>query len=140
MKIKRNDGIGESNIIQNRFTAYLTIAIRRKRNSYLIQHSKQKKLEISLDEGGELELFFTDTSVNTNTDKKDLSNGFENDQLGQAIEKLKERDRIILFKRAIDQKSFVEIAEELNINYVTVKASFRRTLEKLRKELEKNDF
>ena len=41
--IKRNDGISKDDICQNQFTAYVVLAVKRKRQSYI---KKKKKPEL----------------------------------------------------------------------------------------------
>lgn len=39
--------------------------------------------------------------------------------------------------RAVSEESFIKIAADMGLKYVTVKAIYRRSLEKLRKEMRK---
>lgn len=45
----KNNGSGENNVIQNRFTAYLLTAIHRKKATYLGACSKRREMELPTD-------------------------------------------------------------------------------------------
>lgn len=52
-----------------------------------------------------------------------------------ALNKLKDHERVIVFRRAVSEESFIKIAADMGLKYVTVKAIYRRALEKIRKEM-----
>ena len=130
MKITRNNGIGDDNIVQNRFTAYLKISIAHQKAKYLAGIYERQKQEISYEEHSELFDRMQDDSADTYFD-----NEIGNEQLCHALDKLKERDRMIVLRRAVSGESFVKIAEDMGVEYVNVKAIYRRSLEKIRKEM-----
>ena len=132
MKVIRNNGTDDDNIVQNRFTAYLKTAIAHQKAKYLAGLSEQKKLELSYDEHAEIL-----NSLQTGSEDTYLSDEIGDEQLCHALNKLKERDRIIVFRRAVSGESFVKIALDMRIKHVTVKAIYRRSLEKIRKEIMK---
>ena len=135
----RNDGIGESNILQNQFTAYLTSALRRAKLQFLRLKEKQKQYEIS----SELQEYLSEFQSNPDMlVSLPLLEQIENDILQQALQKLKERDRYILFAKIFDERTFEELSSELGIGYKGITAIYYRMLAKIRKELEeaKNEF
>lgn len=132
MKITRNSGISNDNIVQNRFTAYLKISITHQKVKYLAGIYERQKQEISYEEY--LELF--DMTQDSKEDTY-FNNEIGNEQLSHALDKLRERDRLIVLKRAVSGESFVKIAADMGIEYVTVKAIYQRSLEKIRKEIMK---
>lgn len=60
---------------------------------------------------------------------------FQNDRLEKAIESLSEKERFVLFNRAIAERSFDEIADDLNLHYKGVAAIYYRAMQKIRKEM-----
>ncbi len=120
----------DDNIVQNRFTAYLKVAIAHQKAKYLIRLSEQRNLELSYDEHAEIL-----NNLQTGNEDTYFQDEIEDEQLCRALNKLKERDRRIVFQRAVSGESFVKIAMDMGLKYVTVKAIYRRTLEKIRKEM-----
>ena len=120
----------EQNIIQYRFTAYLKTSIAHQKAKYLAELLDRQRSEISYEEYAEI----LNRLQNGNEDTY-LRNEINDDQLAHALNGLKERDRIVVFRRAVSGESFVKIAMDMRMKYVTVKAIYRRSLEKLRKEM-----
>ena len=120
----------KQNIIQYRFTAYLKTSIAHQKAKYLAGLLDRQRLEISYDEHAEILSRLQDGDEDTY-----LRNEIDDEQLARALNRLKERDRIIVFRRAVSGESFVKIALDMRMKYVTVKAIYRRSLEKLRKEM-----
>ncbi|MFQ8836553.1 MAG: sigma factor-like helix-turn-helix DNA-binding protein [Oscillospiraceae bacterium] len=52
------------------------------------------------------------------------------------MEKLQERDRMIFLSRALEERSFAELADEFHIGYKGVAAIYYRTIQRIKKELE----
>lgn len=50
--IKRNDGISEDDICQNQFTAYVLLAVKRKRQSYIKKKQREHEKENRIKKGG----------------------------------------------------------------------------------------
>lgn len=111
MKITRNNGISDDNIVQNRFTAYLKISIAHQKAKYLAGIYERQKQEVSYEEHSELFDRMQDDSADTYFD-----NEIGNEQLCHALDKLKERDRMIVLRRAVSGESFVKIAEDMGIS------------------------
>ena len=130
MKITRNNGIGDDNIVQNRFTAYLKISIAHQKVKYLTSLYERQKQELSYEDHSELYDAMQENHEDTYFDDQ-----IWNEQLSNALDKLKERDRMIVLRHAVSGESFVKIAEDMGVEYVNVKAIYRRSLEKIRKEM-----
>ena len=129
---KHNDGSGESNIIQNRFTAYLETAIHRKKTRYQQDKRKRQYCEISLEEQEYLPEPRTESDMLENLP---VLERLENFRLQCALEKHAERNLYIFFARALYGYSFVEIAAELEMEYKTVTMAYYRMIARIRKEL-----
>lgn len=128
MKSMKNDGLSQDNIVQNRFTAYLLTSISHRKAKYLKTLNEQFKQEIPL-EVAEL-LIGEDGGIN-----KSFDNEIGDMELQRELSKLTERDRSIVFKRAVSEESFVKIAADMDMGYAAVKAVYRRSLDKIRREL-----
>ena len=117
--------------VQNQFTAYLMTAIRNHKASYMKSQGKIRLNEINGDipihaipmDRGSLYLPFEEQ--------------FENECLSHALRQLNKRDRYIFFSRVLGEKSWKELAAELNMSYGAVAMSYHRTVKRLRTILEK---
>lgn len=129
---QKNDGQNESDILQNRFTAYISAAIQHRRGTYMVQAIRQQQLEI-----------LTENPVSSgNYDiledimgELPLLMQLENDKLLQALKELDERERQIFFARVLDEKSFVELASTVGLGYKGVAAVYYRALRKIRNRM-----
>jgi len=127
---KRNDGKSESDILQNQFTAYLLTAVKRQKTNYLRRHEKRHRLEIPL----ELQNF--DLFIQEDTDlggRLSLLEQIENPMLYTALMQAREQDRYIFLTRILDERSFLELSEELEISYKATTHLYYRFIEKIRK-------
>lgn len=133
-----NNGIGESNILQNQFTAYLTTAVRRRKIQYMQAKMKQQKYEIYLENQEQRREF---QYIQDMTLCFPLLERLESGQLRCAIERLKEREIHILTMKVLGERSFQEIADETGLGYKTISSIYYRLIRKLRDELggEKNE-
>lgn len=97
--IKRNDGKGV-NAIQNKFTAFLTVAARNRRKEY-IENMHKSKAVISR----------TDLLESTFGKKEDRIEAIIiQDTLKTAVKQLVEREKKIFVLHVIEDRSFVEIS------------------------------
>ena len=129
---RRNDGIGESNILQNRFTAYFVKALRHRKIQYLRAWEKQRQTEHAL----EITDYAPDFAISPDIlDGLPVLDQIENECLRRSLGHLKERERHILFSKALGNNTFVEISEELGIDYQAVTTTYYRTIKKARKNL-----
>jgi len=129
---QHNDGAGESNILQNQFTAYLVKSIRRSKIHYLRERDKQHQCEISLDYDEHREAYQSDLDFLLGIPTLDQ---LDNYKLQQALKTKSKRDLYIFFAMVLEDKSFYEIAEELRMEYTTVKSIYYRMIKKIKKEL-----
>lgn len=129
----KNNGKSETEIIQNRFTAYLATAVQRRRNDYTQQMDRRRQIE-SLTEDF---LFMPECSI-----EQDMFLGLpilmqlEDSVLLQALKELSERERYIFLARVLDGKSFETLAEETELGYKGVTAVYYRTAQKIRRKME----
>lgn len=132
----RNDAHEEAENLQNRFTAYLVTAVRRRKTAYLNQRNKVIQMEYYIDEEGR----------NFESDiKRDLINELpllmrlENDSLMRALKHLSERERYVFLGRVLDETSFEELAAELGLSYKGVAAIYYRTIRKIQNYMREVD-
>ena len=129
----KNNGKSETEIMQNRFTAYLATAVQRRRNDYIQQLDRRRQIE-SLTEDF---LFMPECSI-----EQDMFLGLpilmqlEDSVLLQALKELSERKRYIFLARVLDGKSFETLAEETELGYKGVTAVYYRTAQKIRRKME----
>lgn len=127
-----NDGIGESNVLQNQFTAYLVTAVHRKRIQYLRLKHQRLINEIPLDIQEDRREFQSEADM---LSQLSFWEQLDSNELRQALERLKERDFQILTMKVLDERSFQEISEETGIGYKTIASIYYRLIQKLRDEL-----
>ena len=136
---QKNNGKSETEIVQNRFTAYLATAVKRRRNDYLQQQDRRQQIE-SLTEDYP---FLLEYSI-----EQDMLLGLpvlmqlEDSALLCALKELSERERYIFLARALDGKGFEVLAEETGMGYNGVSAVYYRTVQKIKRKIEvmKNEF
>lgn len=127
-----NDGKGEANVVQNRFTKYLVVSIHHKKSLVLLGRDKIRDRESSVDDWDIL----PGISVDADYDEQISSPlDFENAALGRALAQLKERDRYIFFARVLDEREFEDLAAELGMGYKGVAAAYYRAIEKIKREM-----
>lgn len=129
----RNDGKSESNIIQNRFTAYLVKAVSRKKSAVLQCRNHLALHEFSVDFQDYLPWAPTEQS---DPDALITLLQFENELLERALGRLSARDRYILLAQVLEDQSFKVLAAKLGIGYKGVAAAYYRAIRKIRKEME----
>lgn len=125
---RRNDGTGEVNALQNRFTAYLLVAVRRQKYAYMNKQNRVNGHEVLVDYQAEQ---FADESIGMGIPMQQM----EDSALMQALEQLTARERYILFGRVLGERSYEELSGPLGLRYNGIAAAYRRVIQKLRKEL-----
>jgi len=128
----RNEGITESDILQNRFTAYILTAIRRRKIQYMQDILKKQQYEESIEISG------NKGNLSTNPDMlRDLPflERIENNELYTALEQAKEHHRYIFFAKVLENRSFVEIGEELGMKPNTAAIIYYRFIKSLKNKL-----
>lgn len=126
----RNDGKGESNVVQNRFTAYVVRAVQRRKAAVLDHRNEISQFEFSADLQNDLAWMQAPQSAFTELDMQ-----FEIAAFERALSKLGKRDRYIIVSRLLQDRDFDELAEELGLGYKGVTAVYYRAIQKIRKEL-----
>lgn len=133
---QRNNGRSEDEILQNRFTAYLTTAVQRCRDSYIEKNRKRQQVEeltdssgLTAEEGTEIDLF----------QELPLLMQLENAALFQALKALSEREREVFLARVLDGKSFEALGGEIGLGYKGVAAVYYRTVQKIKKIMKEVD-
>lgn len=131
----RNNGKGEDNILQNKFTKYLIISIHRKKTAFMQQRDKIIVHEQLLDS-------WERASLNIHEDMSDRSDLLENMNFIQALESISERDRYIFFAHVLDDCGFAELGSELGLGYKGAAAAYYRTIKKIKEGMrgEKDEF
>ena len=124
---QRNDGKNDIFAIQNRFAAYLMVALRRKKRDYL-----QKKSRIDANES------MTDflTVQLAGNPANEIPSAVADDALMQALTQLTAKERYILFQRVLYGSEYDELAADLNLHYSGIATAYHRIIKKLRKELQ----
>lgn len=127
-----NDGKGETNMVQNRFTKYLVVSVHRKKSAVLQGRRKIRNSENSTDDWDALPGIAVEEDY---TQQVSSPLDFENAALSRALAQLKERDRYIFFARILDEKEFDDLAIELGMGYKGVAAAYYRAIEKIKREM-----
>lgn len=134
--LHRNNGRNESEILQNKFTAYLESAVRRKRKDYLAKIYTGKKYENILADvmndrkEGETEDLMANLPV---------MNQIENPYLYDAIQGLGEREKSILFAHVLEGQNFEELAATYGMSYGGITTAYYRIIKKLKKGMGESD-
>lgn len=132
----KNNGSGENNLIQNRFTAYLLTAIRRKKATYLGACSKRREMELPTAPDDIVSVL--DAMVNSTGDTPSPLPLLENDVLEEALQKLCQRDRYIFLVHALYQRDFGDLASELGLTYQGVATAYHRARKRIKDILGRN--
>ncbi len=126
------DGQSRDCALQNRFTGYLQVALKRKKRDYIQKQLRHETREFPVD-------FQTnEVADNSNLGSNESCKGFS--QLGdiafaRALSGLTARERFILFERVLNDRSYDELAGALGLGYNGVASAYHRIIKKLRKEL-----
>ena len=119
-------------VLQNRFTAYLTSAVSRRRAEYIDKLIQlQNHLSFNLDNIPDKNFDIEEEALKSFP----LHLQIQNEDLFLSIAELSEQERYIFFNRALGELSLNEMAAELGINYKTVAAVYYRTIQKLKRKM-----
>ena len=121
MRYEYNNGSTDEQTIQNRFTAYLKVSVNHHRTQYIHRLRRQQQQEVPLEDSDAIQA--------------DSEHSLPDAQLRAVLSQLPERTQLVLLEHILGDKPLIQIARELDMPYPTVKAIYRRALEKLRKEL-----
>ena len=128
----RNDGKGETNILQNQFTRYLMTAIDRKKAEL---QRKKKRLRYHEQLSADYDYLVESVADGAMLDDLQFTEEFENAELERALQKLGKRERYILLMRVLEEREFLELAEEIGLKYKGVAAIYYRAIRKIQKEM-----
>jgi len=109
-------------MLQNQFTAFLTVAVSNARIDYLRARIRRLQRELVTEE---YEILFSE-------DHDYIEGISENEALHQAMQTIKEKERYVVLARILDEKGFDEIADELGMGYKGAAAIYYRAIRKLR--------
>ena len=122
----RNNNITENEILQNQFTAYVSLAIRRQRIHYI------KKMERK----NSNERLFSPLHSPIPAEEDQIGKWLEYDVLNYALRQIREKEREIVLARVIEEKPFTEIAQEMGMTYKAVTQLYYRVLKRLKVHME----
>lgn len=125
---QRNDGQGEENALQNKFTAYLLTALKRKKHDYMVKQMRLNRHERPI---GFQTTQFPDGA-------EGIGDRPEYPALIRALNQLTARERYILFERVLNDIEYSELADRLNLRYSGISTAYHRVIQKLRKALQED--
>ena len=124
--IKRNDGISKDDICQNQFTAYVVLAVKRKRQSYIKKKQRDNEKENRTKKEAEQSEF--------RTAGYDMWSRME-PQNEKLMQQLSLKERFVVTEYALKGKPFKEIAQETGLKEKGVASAYYRSIKKLRAEM-----
>jgi RNA polymerase sigma factor (sigma-70 family) len=127
--IKKNDGISKDDICQNQFTAYVVLAVKRKRQSYIKKKQREHEKETRTKKEAEQSEF--------RTAGYDMWSRMEpqNEKLMAAMQQLSLKERFVVTEYVLKGKPFKEIAQETGLKEKGVASAYYRSIKKLRAEM-----
>ena len=125
----RNNGQGESNILQNQFTRYLKTSIQRKKVDLFRARSKVYDHECFDDSWQDIPGLITEDIYFNSAGQCDTIG------LEQALCQIGKRDRYIFYAHVLDERTFTELAAELGLTYKGVTAAYYRVIYTIREML-----
>lgn len=128
------NGHGEVNALQNYFTAYLMVAVKRQKCAYIRKQNRIKSNETSMT--SEMEETMECCVDNDPMELLPPMEQMEDTALMDALKRLSEKERYVLFGRLLNESEYETLGETLGLRYSGVAAIYRRVIKKLRKELE----
>ena len=124
----RNDGTSKEDICQNQFTAYVVLAVKRKRQAYIKKKIRDKEKQTKT----EKEL----SKLGIEGDDVWIGLEIQNEELVDAMQQLKPKEHVIVVEYVLKRKSFREIAQEMKLTERTVASLYYRSMKKLRTKME----
>lgn len=128
----RNEGQDNDDVLQNKFTAYLLSAVKRRRALYIDTALRNQKLTEMIEATVIDDTFEFDSELSLDAP---LYMKIQNEKLYQALFELSERERYVFFSRVLEEKSLDELATELGLSYKGTAAVYYRTVERIRKKM-----
>ena len=124
--LPRNSNIAEDEILQNQFTAYVSLAIRRQRIHYIKKIVRKNSNE----------LLFSPLHSPIPAEDDQIGKLVEYDTLNYALRQIREKEREIVLARVIEEKPFTEIAQEMGMTYKAVTQLYYRVMKRLKVHME----
>ena len=128
----RNEGQDNDDVLQNKFTAYLLSAVKRRRALYIDTALRNQKLTEMIEATVTDDTFEFDSEPSLDAP---LYMKIQNEKLYQALFELSERERYVFFNRVLEEKSLDELAAELGLSYKGTAAVYYGTVERIRKKM-----
>lgn len=128
----RNEGQNSDDVLQNKFTAYLLSAVKRRRALYIDAALRNQKLSEMIEAAVTDDTFDFDSELSLDAP---LYMIIQNEKLYQALFELSERERYVFFNRVLEEKSLDELAAELGLSYKGAAAVYYRAVERIRKKM-----
>ncbi len=128
----RNQGQTEDEILQNKFTAYVTRAVRREKRDYLEKIKNYRDRVCTFEEADIAEIVEMESKA---VEELPILMRIQNETLLEAILMLSERERYILLTCALKEKTFTELSQELGLSYKGIAAVYYRSIQKIQKRM-----
>ena len=126
--VKRNSGTSKEDICQNQFTAYVVLAVKRKRQAYIKKKIRDKENQAKREE----EQSNFGAEENTVWDRLEI----QNEELVIVMQQLKPKEYFIVVGYVLRRKTFKELAQETKLTERTVASIYYRSIKKLRTKME----
>ncbi len=128
----RNQGQTADEILQNKFTAYVTCAVRRRKRDYLDRLNKYQEKMCTYEDVGIVEIVGIERDA---IEGLPILMRIQNETLVEEILMLSDRERYILLNCALKEKSFSELSQDLGLSYKGVAAIYYRTIQKIQRRM-----
>lgn len=124
--LPRNNGITENEILQNQFTAYVSRAIRNRRLRYIMNRDQKNSKEFLF---SQLQDFLA-------AEEDRIGDLLEYELLRQALRQIKDKERMVVLARVVEEKSFGEIAQDMDMTYKAITNMYYRIMKRLKAHME----
>ena len=133
---EKNDGKGLDNVAQNRFTAYVVVALRHTKRIYQEKKRRIRDRERPFDtHEGSIHFIYEPDMLESLT----ILDQLEDEVLQSVLQSTRERDLYIFTGKIIEGKSLRELSHDLGLGVNTVSAAYYRLIRRLRRELERDE-
>ncbi len=128
----RNQGQTADEILQNKFTAYVTRAVQRKKKDYLKKLKNYQDRVCTLDEAEMAGIASIESKA---VERLPILMRIQNEALLDAVLMLSEREQYILLNCALKEKTFTELSQELGLSYKGIAAIYYRAIQKIQRRM-----
>ena len=135
MPYKKNSS-SESDVLRYQFTAFLSVALRRRRKDYILSQQVRVEKEEAVMHAEPISCF-----VNSDDFLEELPvlETLESAALINALTALKERERYIFLERAVNEVSFEVLAEKTGLTYQGAASVYHRAIKRIKKIMGENN-